>query len=307
MKIQHIILLSFLLLLIGCSQPVHESVSRYSKIPSTAVKMTPDTDFSPLNSYTTEYDNPVPISVIDSAGAEDSAFIMPDGNTLYVFFTPDVSVPVEKQILDGVTGIYLSHKTGGVWSDPERIVLQDDGKLAMDGCEFVLGSKMWFCTVREGYTGIHWFSAEFRDGRWQDWKNADFNPDYMVGELHITGDGKELYYHSDRPGGKGGLDIWVSEKVDGVWQEPKNVDEVNTNRSEGWPAILPDGNELWITRDYGLWRSKKVDGRWSEPVLMFSPLAGEASIDNEGNVYFTHHFYKDDKMIEADIYFAKKK
>jgi len=116
-----------------------------------------------------------------------------------------------------------------------------------------------------------------------------------------------LYYHSDRPGGKGGLDIWVSKKINGEWAEPENVDAVNTQGSEGWPYVTPDENELWVYRDYGLWRSKKVDGQWTTPELMISPLAGEASLDNEGNVYFTHHFYEDDKMIEADIYVAHKK
>jgi hypothetical protein len=40
---------------------------------------------------------------------------------------------------------------------------------------------------------------------------------------------------------------------------------------------------------------------------MIKTLAGEASLDNLGNVYFTHHFYKDDVMLEADIYVAHKK
>ena len=30
--------------------------------------------------------------------------------------------------------------------------------------------------------------------------------------------------------------------------------------------------------------------------------AGEPTLDKHGNLYFTHHFYKDNKMIEADIY-----
>ena len=30
-------------------------------------------------------------------------------------------------------------------------------------------------------------------------------------------------------------------------------------------------------------------------------------MDNQGNIYFTHHFYKEDHMLEADIYIAKKK
>jgi hypothetical protein len=166
---------------------------------------------------------------------------------------------------------------------------------------------MWFCSVREGYAGIHWFTAEFKNGKWQNWKNADFNPDYKVGELHFSADGNEVYFHSDRAGGKGGLDIWVSKKVDGKWQDPENVAAVNTVGDEGWPALTPDEKELWLTKDYGIWRSKKVNGEWSKPELMISPLAGEATIDNAGNVYFTHHFFKDDKMIEADIYVAKKK
>lgn len=305
------------LLLAGCAQkqqmPDSESgakeqqaIDRESKIPADAVKITQEADVSPPQTYSDEYEKPVPVpGLVNSAGAEDSAFVMPDGNTLYFFFTPDVRVPVEKQIIDGITGIYVSKKTGNDWGKPERIFLQDPGKLAMDGCEFVQNNIMLFCSVREGYTGVNWFTAEYKENKWQSWKNADFNPDYKVGELHIADD--ELYFHSDRPGGKGGLDIWVSKKANGEWSEPENVEAVNTADSEGWPAISPDGNELWISRNYGLWRSKKVNSEWQTPKLIISPLAGEASIDSEGNVYFTHHFYKNDKMLEADIYVAYKK
>jgi hypothetical protein len=290
----------------GCTQQDVQITSRYSKIPAGAEKVSLQSDVSPPKSLSQEFTDPVPVpGLVNSAGAEDSGFVMPDGSTLYFFFTPDVSVPAEKQVLDGVTGIYVSHKEDGVWGDPERVLLQDPGKLALDGCEFVQGNAMLFCSAREGYTGIHWFSAESRDGKWQGWGNADFNPDYKVGELHISGD--ELYFHSDRPGGKGGLDIWVSRKVNGEWQSPENLEAVNSPRDEGWPFVSQDGSELWISRDYGLWRSSKADGAWNAPELMISPLAGEASLDSQGNVYFTHHFYRDYKMIEADIYFARRK
>jgi hypothetical protein len=234
---------------------------------------------------------------------------MPDGNTLYVWFTPDVSKPVEEQVTDGVTGIYVFQKVNGNWNAAERVVLQDPGKLALDGCEFVQNDVMLFCTVREGYTGIHWFSAEYKDGQWRNWKIADFNPDYEIGELHITADGTELYFHSARPGGQGGYDIWVSENINGEWQTPKNVTIVNSPYTDGWPFISQDGSELWFTRGNGapeLYRSKKVNNEWTEPQKMFSYFAGEASMDNEGNIYFTHHFYKNDVMLEADIYMARK-
>lgn len=285
------------------------AIERENKIPADAVKMTPESDSSPVKSLSSEYYEPVPVSgVVNTAGAEDSPFILPAGDKIYFFFTPDVRVPVEKQVADGVTGIYVSRKVNGEWQKAERVILQDRGKLALDGCEFVLGNKMWFCSVREGYSGIHWFSAEFKDGAWKNWKNADSElktKEYETGELHIYGD--ELYFHSSRAGGKGGLDIWVSKKINGEWGEPENVAGVNSEGNEGWPALSPDGNELWISRDYALWRSKRTAGGWTIPEKMFSPLAGEASIDSEGNVYFVHHFYEDNKMIEADIYVAKRK
>ena len=62
-----------------------------------------------------------------------------------------------------------------------------------------------------------------------------------------------------------------------------------------------DGNELWFSRDYGIWRSRKVKGEWGEPEKMFWPLAGEPSIDRIGNVYFTHHFFKDVLQIPSSI------
>lgn len=290
------------------STEVIDGVERETTIPVNAVKMSPETDEHPPLLYSSDYEEPVPVpGGVNTAGAEDSPFVTSDGNTLYFFFTPDVNVPAEKQLLDGVTGIYVSNKVNGEWSKPERIILQDPGKLALDGCEYVSGDIMWFCSAREGYTGIHWFTAEYQNGSWQNWRNADFNPDYKVGELHFTGDGAELYFHSDRSGGKGQLDIWVSKMINGIWQEPINVSAVNTPDSEGWPAISPPGDELWFYRNYSIWRSKKANGEWQEAEQIVSSLAGEPSIDNAGNLYFVHHFYLNGKMIEADIYVAYKK
>ena len=283
-------------------------VDRETRIPPDAVKMSPGTDAHPPPMHSSDFENPVPVpGLVNTAGAEDSPFITPDGNTLYFFFTPDVKIPAEKQLLDGVTGIYRSVKVNGEWSEPERITLQDPGILALDGCEFILGDRMWFCSAREGYDGIHWFTADRLDGVWQNWQNADFAPDFKVGELHFTSDGSQLYFGSDTPGGKGSLDIWMSKKADGEWQEPVNVAVVNTVDGEGWPALSPGGDELWFYRNYGIWRSKKVNGEWQEPELIISDLAGEPSIDRDGNVYFVHHFFDNDKMIEADIYVAYRR
>jgi hypothetical protein len=289
--------------------------SRESAIPSDAVKMTPAMDLFPPVLHSSEWLEPVPVSsVINTAGAEDSPFILPDGSALYFFFTPDVRVPVEKQVLDGVTGIYVSRWVNGSWSAAERVVLQDAGKLALDGAEFVQDSVMWFASAREGYTGVNLFTAEFQNGKWSNWQYVGdkLMKEYQVGEMHITADGGEMYFHSPRAGGKGQLDIWVTRKVNGEWQLPENVEVVNSAENEGWPFVSEDGNELWFTRTYlgspAVFRSLKVNGTWSEPELIVSRFAGEPTLDVNGNLYFVHHFYSNNsEMIEADIYVAYRK
>jgi len=224
-------------------------------------------------------------------------------------------VPVEKQILDGVTGIWMSRRVGGAWQEPERVWLQDPGKLSGDGCEFIQGNTMWFCTVREGYTGIHWARAEWNPekGEWEKWRVDDFPEEYEVGELHFTDGGKTVYFHSTRAGGLGDNDIWMMERTadEEGWQEPVNVVAVNSELGEGWPYVTPDGNELWFNRWHlgtpGTFRSKLVDGEWQEPELIVSMFAGEPTLDQDGNLYFVHHYYKDGEMLEADIYVAYRK
>jgi len=287
---------------------VPEPPDRTSLIPVDAVKMNPETDPTPPQLYADDFEAPVPVpGLVNTAGAEDGVFILPDGRTMYFFFTPDVDVPIEEQILDGVTGLYVSHLQDGSWDEPERIMLQEPGKLAMDGCEFVQDNRIWFCTAREGYTGLHWFTAGYADGNWQNWLEADFNPSYQVGELHFSRDWSTLYFGSEMPGGLGGLDIWQAAYVDGTLQQPVNLSAVNTPDSEGGPALNPAEDELWITRNWGVWRSRLVDGAWQEAELVVSPLAGEASVDEQGNLYFVHHYYVDGQMIEADIYVAARK
>ncbi len=283
---------------------------RDSKIPSTAVKLTPADDQYPPQMHSSDFSEPVPLpGPVNTAGAEDSPFITSDGAELYFFFTPDVSVPAERQVLDEVTGIYVCLLEEGNWTKPERVMLQEKGKLALDGCACVDQNILWFCSAREGYSGVQWFFARFQQGGWQDWQQAAFNPDYEVGELHIQGD--ELYFHSSRVGGNGKRDIWMSTKVAGEWQVPVNIETVNSAEDEGYPYLSVDGKELWFTRTYlgtpAVFRSVKINGTWQSPELIVSQFAGEPTLDSLGNVYFVHHFYKEGVMLEADIYIAYRR
>jgi hypothetical protein len=286
---------------------------RLNAIPADAVKQTPEDDVYPPVLHSSEYSDPIPLpGPVNTAGLEDSPFVAPDGR-FYFYFAPSASVPAEKQLVDGVSGIYVAIPTKSGWDNPQRVMLQDSGKVALDGCADVLTDQLWFCTAREGLSGIHWFTASLANGAWSDWQlaNSLLPQDGQVGELHFTSDGQTLYFHSDRNAGEGGRDIWRADRnADGTWSPSVNVAEINTDADEGWPYVTPDGGQLWFTRQYlgapAIFRSLRSGDGWSEPELIVDHFAGEPTLDAQGNLYFVHHFYRDGVMIEADIYTAEQ-
>jgi hypothetical protein len=290
----------------------HPNVSRQEKLPSDITKRTPDTDPHPPILHSDEYETPVPLdSVINTSGAEDSPFILPDGNTLYFFFTPDVRISPEKQILDDVSGVWVSYKKDGEWTEAARVWLQEPGKLALDGAVAIQGKEMWFASAREGYTGVNMFIADDIQGKW---KNRRYSGDRLmkeiqIGEVHLHGD--DLYFHSKRHGGVGGMDIWFTTRSGNSWSDPVNLLDINTEGDEGFPFISSEENEMWFSRTYlgtpAIFRSVKEGDSWGEPELILSQFAGEPTLDDAGNIYFVHHYYENDVMIEADIYVAYKK
>ena len=63
-------------------------------------------------------------------------------------------------------------------------------------------------------------------------------------------DCRELFFVSDRPGGYGGYDIWVSRFQDGLWQLPVNAGpNINTSGNETAPYIYADDQTLYFTSD----------------------------------------------------------
>jgi len=284
-------------------------IDRHEKIPGDVVKGTPQNDRHPPVLHSTEFLEPVPVPVISTAGAEDSPFIPADGSDLYFFFAADVRQDASIQVRDPVNGIWVSRHVGGAWQEPALVQLQERDELALNGCPWVLGNEMLFCSAREGFAGIHWFRADRVGGRWQNWAIVEYPAEYDVGELHIHGD--RLYYGSARPGGQGGQDIWMLTRAGAGWTNPMNVAAVNTAGDETRPFVARGGQELWITRWYqgtpAIFRSKLLDGQWQEAELIVSRFAGEPTLDAQGNVYFVHHFFVDGVMIEADIYVAYRK
>lgn len=305
-----------LLMAIGCEQKgddAYPQIDRSSAIPESAAKMGPSSDLLPPVLHTSEFRliEPVPGSV-NTAGAEDSPYVSPNGQFLYFFFTPDVRVPATSQVGDQVSGLYVSSREGAGWGSIRRIWLQQADKLALDGAACVQGDTMWFASAREGYTGVNIFTAKGHDASWRNWVYAGrtLNKTFEMGEVHAMPGNSALYFHSSRSGGRGGVDIWYTELSEGVWQQPVNVPGVNSSGDDSLPFVTPDGKELWFTRIYqgspAIYRSRSMVGGWGPPQLMVSQFAAEPSVDSNGDLYFAHHFFRDGVMLEADIYVARR-
>ncbi|HEY70499.1 MAG TPA: hypothetical protein G4O08_07955 [Anaerolineae bacterium] len=295
------------------------NVSRAEAIPSDAVKMTPQTDPHPPQlhpAFADIFDPPVPMpGPINTAGAEASPFITPDGTEFYFWFTPDANAPLQNQLTDRSTGIYYSRKVDGEWTEPVRIYLTYYDEPSLDGAHTVRGDTMWFASVRAGnFREMDMWNATLLDGRWLNWSIVDerLNLEIGIGELHVSLDGNRITFDSSREGGLGEKDIWMTERVGGVWQDPLPIAAVNTENTEGWPYVTENELELWYTTGPGapeIHRSLYVNGEWQPPETVLTLFAGEPTLDNAGNLYFAHHFWDpvEDRMIEADFYVCYRK
>ena len=295
------------------------AVSRLAAIPAGAGKVAPHEDAWPPV-VAPGWSKPVPLGApVNTAGAEDSPFVTPDGEALYFFFTPDLNVPAEEQLLDRVTGIWLARPAGEGWGEPEHLLLASLDELHLDGCPTVVGTWMVFCSARASNSReVDLYTATLRDGTWTDVQNwgEPFSTGYDVGEMHITADGSALYYSSARPGGLGWLDLWVSFRTGDGWGEPVNLGpRANTAADENRP--FANGEELWFDAQSrqglpgpAIFRaSRHPDGSWSEPEEVVSSFAGEPSLTGDGRVlYFVHHYPSADmgRMIEADLYVTER-
>jgi len=84
--------------------------------------------------------------------------------------------------------------------------------------------------------------------------HPNFNTENTEGCPFISSDGKRLFIASNRPGGLGGLDIWVSTRSSKkqAWSEPVNVGApINSAANDFCPTIASDGKTFFFvsTRD----------------------------------------------------------
>jgi len=96
----------------------------------------------------------------------------------------------------------------------------------------------------------------------------------------IGPDGRILYFISDRPGGMGGKDIWMSQREhNDTWSTPINLSAINTPYDEEGVFIHPDGKTLYFSSKghntmggYDIFKSTNENGKWSKPINLGYPI-----------------------------------
>ena len=140
--------------------------------------------------------------------------------------------------------------------------------------------------------GCDLYMAYTPDSIWTNAQSfgATINTPAYEGMPCLSPDNRDLYFVSDKEGGYGGLDIWVSRFENGLWQLPRNLGpEVNTAGNETAPFIHIDNRTLYFSSNglTGMGGSdlfycrRTGDTTWSKPKNMGYPInttANEESI-----------------------------
>lgn len=119
-----------------------------------------------------------------------------------------------------------------------------------------------------------------------------------INAAHLAFDGTALYFSSDRPGGYGGFDIYVSYLNDGVWSLPDNLgSQINSEGNEITPFL--DGSTLYFASDYhiglggfDIFKSAVENGVWSQPINMGLGINSPSdeyfpALNAQKEIYFT--------------------
>jgi len=189
------------------------------------------------------------------------------------------------------------------------------------------GKYLIFASSRPGGLGDEdlWISY-FTNNEWTQPLNlTHLNSRYHDYEPFITYDGNALLFSSDRDGGYGVGDLYVSYKSGNTWGKPINLGPIiNTKDSEKMPSASIDNKEIYFARipvDYkkGKLKNKRIQiyvstrkkGKWQTPELLPAPVnqmtfdcAPRIMPDNKSMLFCSA---RDGGMGSYDIWMVKRK
>lgn len=216
--------------------------------------------------------------------------------------------------------IYVARRIGDKWEQAQNIGTSINTNLHESSIGLSPDGKQLFIYIDDDkHTGDIFICKIDDKGNWSKPKplSKSINSPYIENSATITHDGKTLYFSSNRPNGKGGIDIYRSHlQKNGQWGEPENLgDVINTEYDEEGPFIDSDGKTLYFSSrghkcmgGYDLFKSQydSTKGQWSAPVNLGYPINS-----TDDDIYFVvsgdgkfgyYASVKEDGLGDVDLY-----
>jgi hypothetical protein len=181
-----------------------------------------------------------------------------------------------------VNAIFCSKKDRGKWQTPIEITAELNAGEDCSSCSLNGDGTELFLYKTDNYDGAI-YSSHFVNGAWVPIRklNKNINTKFYESHASISADGKKLYFTSNRDGGLGNLDIYVSEKdQSGDWGPAVNLGAaINTPYNEDTPFMTQNDSILYFSSEghssmggFDNFKSQKMGGAWKTPTNLGYPI-----------------------------------
>ena len=181
-----------------------------------------------------------------------------------------------------VNAIFHSKKERGKWQTPIEITAALNAGEDCSSCSLNSDGTELFLYKIDNYDG-NIYSSNFVNGAWTPIKklNKNINTKFYESHASVSSDGKKLYFTSNRDGGQGNLDIYVSERDGtGDWGPATNLGAaINTPFNEDTPFITKNDSVLYFSSEghssmggFDIFKSQKIGNAWKTPTNIGFPI-----------------------------------
>ena len=181
-----------------------------------------------------------------------------------------------------INAIMFSRKINGKWQAPVEINSQLNSGDDCSSCSLNSDGTILFLYKTDNFDG-NIYSSQYVNGSWTPITklNKNINTKYYESHASVSQDGKRLYFTSNRDGGYGGLDIYLSEKdASDDWGPAVNLgSSVNTIYNEDTPFITFNDSILYFSSEghsgmggFDIYRSRGNGKVWDTPENLGFPI-----------------------------------
>ena len=176
--------------------------------------------------------------------------IAPEGKIVYFAWKGSL----DSRASSSDVNIWMVKKGPQGWSEPTKLPSPVNSDYIDTHPSVTDEGILYFFSGREGGFGKgDIYRSRLNYGRHTDAENLGetINTQHFDIDPFIAPDESYLIFCSDRPGGYGGLDFYISFQMqDESWTEPVNMGAgINSRGNEERPKVSPDGKYLFLTRD----------------------------------------------------------